>query len=153
VLEGHFEFLVDDRTVECGPGTFLHLPKGTVHTFRNTGEPDPNPDYRDPLFYYGHGNTAETGCSITGGAFYDPATVCFPAQYQGDYFYADFCGGWIRSFDLTTGTSSAFASGIVKPIDLDSGDNGFLYHVTWGLWLRAVLRARDQVGAGNQTRG
>ncbi len=40
MLEGNFEFLVDDRTVECGPGTFLHLPKGTVHTFRNIGEVD-----------------------------------------------------------------------------------------------------------------
>jgi mannose-6-phosphate isomerase-like protein (cupin superfamily) len=40
VLEGNFEFLVDDRTVECGPGSFLHLPKGTVHTFRNIGEVD-----------------------------------------------------------------------------------------------------------------
>ncbi len=36
VLEGHFEFRVDDRTVEGGPGTFVHSPKGTVHTFRNT---------------------------------------------------------------------------------------------------------------------
>ena len=40
VLEGNSEFLVDDRTLECGPGTFLHLPKGTVHTFRNIGEGD-----------------------------------------------------------------------------------------------------------------
>ena len=40
MLEGQFEFLVDDRTVECGPGTFVHLPKGTVHTFRNIGEED-----------------------------------------------------------------------------------------------------------------
>jgi mannose-6-phosphate isomerase-like protein (cupin superfamily) len=40
VLEGTFEFRVDDRTLECGPGTFLHLPKGTVHTFRNVGEVD-----------------------------------------------------------------------------------------------------------------
>ncbi len=38
VLEGHFEFRVEDRTVEGGPGTFVHNPKGTVHTFRNTGE-------------------------------------------------------------------------------------------------------------------
>ncbi len=38
VLEGHFEFRVDDRTVEGGPGTFVHSPKGSVHTFRNTGE-------------------------------------------------------------------------------------------------------------------
>ncbi len=39
VLEGHFEFRVDDHTVEGGPGTFVHSPKGSVHTFRNiTGE-------------------------------------------------------------------------------------------------------------------
>jgi mannose-6-phosphate isomerase-like protein (cupin superfamily) len=39
-LEVPFEFLVGDRTVECGPGSFVHLPKGTVHTFRNIGEED-----------------------------------------------------------------------------------------------------------------
>ncbi len=38
VLEGHFEFRVDDRTLEGGPGTFVHMPKVSVHTFRNTGE-------------------------------------------------------------------------------------------------------------------
>jgi hypothetical protein len=38
VLEGYFEFRVDDRTLEGGPGTFVHCPKGYVHTFRNTGE-------------------------------------------------------------------------------------------------------------------
>jgi glucose/arabinose dehydrogenase len=89
-------------------------------------------NYRNPLFSYAHNTTADTGCSITGGAFYDPATVRFPAQYQGDYFYADYCGGWIRSLDLATGASSAFASGIVKPVDLELGDNGSLYYLTWG---------------------
>jgi len=29
---------LDDRTAEGGPGTFVHIPKGCVHTFRNTGE-------------------------------------------------------------------------------------------------------------------
>ena len=38
VLEGHFEFSVDDRTLEGGPGTFVHMPIGSVHTFRNIGE-------------------------------------------------------------------------------------------------------------------
>jgi glucose/arabinose dehydrogenase len=94
--------------------------------------PEPDPNYRDPLFYYGRGATADTGCSITGGAFYDPATARFPSEYRGDYFYADYCGGWIRSLDLATGTSSAFASGIVKPVDLELGENGSLYYLTWG---------------------
>jgi mannose-6-phosphate isomerase-like protein (cupin superfamily) len=38
VLEGRFEFRVQGRTAEGGPGTFVHSPKGTVHTFRNIGE-------------------------------------------------------------------------------------------------------------------
>jgi glucose/arabinose dehydrogenase len=94
--------------------------------------PEPDPNYRDPLFYYGRGVTADTGCSVTGGAFYDPATVRFPSEYRGAYFYADYCGGWIRRLDLATGESSSFASGIVKPVDLEVGNNGSLYYLTWG---------------------
>jgi mannose-6-phosphate isomerase-like protein (cupin superfamily) len=40
VLEGHYEFHVDDRTLEGGPGMLAHFPKGSVHTFRNTAEVD-----------------------------------------------------------------------------------------------------------------
>jgi glucose/arabinose dehydrogenase len=95
--------------------------------------PDPAlQTYQNPVFAYTHGTTADTGCAITGGAFYDPATVRFPAQYQGDYFYSDYCSGWIRSFDPATGASSAFASGIVKPVDLEMGYNGSLYYLAYG---------------------
>jgi glucose/arabinose dehydrogenase len=94
--------------------------------------PEPDPNYRDPLFYYGRGITAGTGCSVTGGAFYDPAMVRFPSEYRGAYFYADYCGGWIRRLDLDTRESSSFASGIVKPVDLEVGNNGSLYYLTWG---------------------
>ena len=65
---------------------------------------------QNPLLTYGHGTTAETGCSITGGAF-----------YQNAYFYADYCGDWIRSFDPASGTSAQFASEIAKPVDLEVG--------------------------------
>jgi glucose/arabinose dehydrogenase len=95
--------------------------------------PDPAlQNYQNPVFAYTHGTTADTGCAITGGAFYDPATARFPAQYQGDYFYSDYCSGWIRSLDTATGASSAFASGIVKPVDLEMGDNGSLYYLAYG---------------------
>jgi quercetin dioxygenase-like cupin family protein len=40
VLEGYFEFRVDDRTFEGGPETCAHFPKGSVHAFRNTAEVD-----------------------------------------------------------------------------------------------------------------
>src|SRR5215212_8157488 len=97
--------------------------------------PDPSvQNYNNPVFAYGHAGAIETtGCSITGGAFYDPttATTSF-ASYQGKYFYTDFCSGWIRVFDPSSKTDSAFASGIVKPVDLEVGDNGSLYYLYRG---------------------
>ena len=89
-------------------------------------------NYKNPVFSYAHGTTADTGCAITGGAFYDPATARLPSAYQGKYFYADYCNGWTRSFDPATGTSSAFASGVVKPVDLEVGDSGSLYLLAYG---------------------
>ncbi len=56
----------------------------------------PNASFRDPIFAYA--NDAQT-CAITGGAFYNPQIVQFPSNYVGNYFFADFCGGWIRTLD------------------------------------------------------
>jgi mannose-6-phosphate isomerase-like protein (cupin superfamily) len=36
VLEGRVEILFEDAWRALGPGQFLHVPRGTVHTFRNT---------------------------------------------------------------------------------------------------------------------
>ena len=47
--------------------------------------------------------TASGVCAITGGAFYEPPVLAFPTAYRGDYFYADYCGGWIRRIDPVTG--------------------------------------------------
>ena len=77
-------------------------------------------------------NPANAGCSLTGGAFYDPTTTGFPSPYQNDYFYVDFCSGWTRSFDPTTKTEAPFASGIVKPVDLEVGENGGLCYLFRG---------------------
>jgi glucose/arabinose dehydrogenase len=112
----------------------------------NYGWPDyegfaPSPpslqNYQDPLLAYPHPDVVSsapaTGCSITGGAFYDPTTATNSfASYQGKYFYTDFCSGWIRVFDPSSKTDSAFASGIVKPVDLEVGDNGSLYYLYRG---------------------
>lgn len=38
VLEGELEFLVGTETVRAGPGTFLMVPIGAPHTFRNLTE-------------------------------------------------------------------------------------------------------------------
>jgi len=91
-----------------------------------------NANFRDPLFQYGHGNSATTGCAITGGAFYNPSTVNFPVDYVGKYFYAEFCTGWIRRFDPATGTDTSFATGISNPVDLIVTADGSLYYLARG---------------------
>jgi quercetin dioxygenase-like cupin family protein len=37
VLEGEVEFLVGERTVRGGPGTYVAMPRGVVHGVRNPG--------------------------------------------------------------------------------------------------------------------
>ena len=84
----------------------------------------PNPNFRDPLFQYGHGTGTPTGCAIVGGAFYNPPVNQFPASYLGKYFFADLCSGWIRVMDPANNTASAFATGLSTPVDLQVGPDG-----------------------------
>jgi glucose/arabinose dehydrogenase len=89
-------------------------------------------EYTPPIYAYGHGDTATTGCSITGSAFYNPATIQFPSGYVGDYFFAEFCNGWIRRYDPTTDTAQEFATGLSSPVDLEVSKGGNLYYLTRG---------------------
>jgi glucose/arabinose dehydrogenase len=70
-------------------------------------------------------------CAITGGAFYH-LTAPFPSAYFGDYFFADYCGGWIRRLDVASNTVSGFATGISFPVDLKVADDGSLYYLARG---------------------
>jgi glucose/arabinose dehydrogenase len=49
-----------------------------------------------PVLEYGHSD----GCSVTGGYVYRGAAI---PTLQGSYFYADYCGGWVRSFRMEGG--------------------------------------------------
>jgi glucose/arabinose dehydrogenase len=90
----------------------------------------PNPSFRDPIFAYA--NDAQT-CAITGGAFYNPQIIQFPSNFVGNYFFADFCGGWIRRLDPASGNAvSDFATGISLPVDLQVSTDGFLYYLARG---------------------
>jgi len=90
----------------------------------------PNGNFRDPIFAYM--NDAQT-CAITGGAFYNPQTGQFPSNYVGNYFFADFCAGWIRKLDPSMGnTVTDFATGISSPVDLKVSTDGFLYYLARG---------------------
>src|SRR5207248_5634057 len=37
VLEGEFDFLLGDRALRVGPGSFINVPPGVAHDFRNPG--------------------------------------------------------------------------------------------------------------------
>ena len=90
----------------------------------------PNASFRDPIFAYA--NDAQT-CAITGGAFYNPQVIQFPSNYVGNYFFADFCGGWIKTLDPAMGNAVAgFATGISFPVDLQVSADGFLYYLARG---------------------
>jgi glucose/arabinose dehydrogenase len=97
--------------------------------------PESDAKYTPPIFAYGHGSTATTGCSITGGAFYNPTTVQFPSEpsgYVGDYFFADFCNGWIRRYDPSTDAVTGFATGLSSVVDLEVSKEGELYYLSRG---------------------
>lgn len=91
-----------------------------------------NPAYLSPLYAYGHGSSSTTGCAITGGAFYNPPVQNFPASYNGKFFFADYCTGWIRQYDSASDTTSGFATGISSPVDLQVGPDGALYYLYRG---------------------
>ncbi len=87
-------------------------------------------DYVGPLYTYDHSNSA---CAITGGAFYNPASAQFPASYDGDYFFTDYCAGWIRVYDVATAAVSDFSSAIgTFPVALAVAPDGSLYYLSRG---------------------
>lgn len=86
-----------------------------------------DPRFRSPLYAYDH----SSGCAITGGAFHSLLRAQFPFQYWGAYFFADLCGGWIRS-RRSDGSVSEFATGISQPVDLKVSSDGSLYYLARG---------------------
>lgn len=107
---------------------------GANYGWPDTEGPTTNPDYQSPIFAYTHdGVGTEGGCSISGGAFYNPAIVQFPAEYEGDYFFGDFCRRWIRHFDLTTQTAAIFVTETAAfLVDIKTGPDGSLYYLARG---------------------
>jgi glucose/arabinose dehydrogenase len=93
--------------------------------------------FTKPVYVYKHDRLPHTppatsGCAITGGTFYYPpagASTPFPAKYQGDYFFADFCNGWIRRLNADGERVRSFASGASFPVDLKVGPDGGLYYL------------------------
>jgi glucose/arabinose dehydrogenase len=89
------------------------------------------PNFKRPLYAYA--NDAST-CAITGGTFYNPATMNFPPSYAGKYFFADFCANWIRVLDFSGAAPlvSGFLTGGSSIVDLKVGPEGALYYLQRG---------------------
>jgi hypothetical protein len=88
----------------------------------------------NPLYQYSSVPVAT--CAITGGAFYNPTTPTFPAQFIGKYFFADFCAGWIKVLDPLgpppTDSAVDFTTGISSPVDIQVANDGSLYYLARG---------------------
>ena len=107
--------------------------RGSNYGWPESEGPTTNPAHRGPVFWYGHGSSGTTGCAITGGAFYNPQTANFPPEFTGQYFFADFCSGWIRKVNPAAGfAASDFASGIPSPVDLQVASDGTLWYLERG---------------------
>ena len=117
---------------DVGQNTWEEINDGIAGA--NYGWPDTEGPTNDPRFVaprYAY-NQSGTPCAITGGAFYAPAAMQFPAGYLNDYFFADFCAGWINKLDPSDNSVVTFATGIASPVDLKVGDDGALYYLARG---------------------
>jgi glucose/arabinose dehydrogenase len=99
-----------------------------------------NAKFTNPIYAYHHGTGAFEGCAVVGAGFYDSAVSQFPSSYNGDYFFGDYCGGWIHVFDSATAAVASFAAGIDGPVDLDIGPDGSLYYLARTETVRGVVR-------------
>ncbi len=105
---------------------------GANYGWPDTEGPTSNPNYKSPIFSYAHAaDGTQGGCAIVGAAFYNPTTGNFPSVWNGKYFFADYCRGWIRALDPATKQAVDFATGIASPVALAVSPTGSLYYASW----------------------
>jgi glucose/arabinose dehydrogenase len=99
--------------------------------------------FQTPVYAYPHGprGSFKQGCAITGGAFYPKEGKSFPAEYQGQYFFLDYCNSWINVLNPETKEVTNFATNVANnPVDLKVGPDGNLYYLS--RWFNAVYTIR-----------
>ncbi|MFA0961080.1 PQQ-dependent sugar dehydrogenase [Roseivirga sp. BDSF3-8] len=95
----------------------------------------PPDNYQDPVYAYGR----TEGCSITVGGFYNPVSSPYPSEWQGKYFFGDYCANYIKALDPQTGQLTTFGTGFKRPLDVAVDDEGILY-----------VLVRQGLGGGSQ---
>ena len=120
---------IDD--VVAGADYGWNVREGHCATGSSTNCGAPPTGLTNPIHDYDH----STGCqSITGGAFVPDAV--WPAEYRGDYLFADFVCGKIFRLESQPGgglTSSDFATGLGESsaVHLEFGPDNALYYTTY----------------------
>jgi len=68
------------------------------------------------------------------GGLNGPTAMAFAPDgrhFATDYFFVDFCSGWIRRYDTARDRTFAFkGASNERPVDLKVGANGDLYYLT-----------------------
>ena len=151
-LRNAFTFDIDAKTGrmyidDVGGSTFEEVNEGVAGA--NYGwplyeGPSHDPAFRAPVHSYGHDSQS---CAITGGAFYRPRRPQFPREWEGRYFFADYCSNVISWLDPSSpGIARVFGSTrIPGPVDLRCGPDGALYYLVRG--------TSDPVGGDHTSRG
>lgn len=123
---------------DVGEGTWEEINDATI-AGKNFGWPGSqgnttNPAYTSPVYAYRHDPAVNGGCAaITGGAFFNPTSTNYPAQYTGKYFFIDYCNDWIDYIDPSNGQKSNFASNLPGSGNyLKVGNDGNLYYFSIG---------------------
>ncbi|HVK15153.1 MAG TPA: PQQ-dependent sugar dehydrogenase [Gemmataceae bacterium] len=116
-------------------------------------DPAAFPNFTRPLYAYPRfGDPLFRGTAITGGTFYNPATLSFPAEFVGDYFFTDLTGGWIDRIDLDAGRVTNFASDLTGdfPVALAVEADGDLLYLArgFGAGQGAIYRIAFAGGVG-----
>jgi|GEM_PF-1482231 len=92
--------------------------------------PNSDPGFEDPVHAYLHAGDPG-GCAITGGTFHRTTNPDFPTDYTDKYYFTDFCGGWMYSYDLDSGVVEAFATDLNgRPISPLADPDGSIYYAS-----------------------
>ncbi len=86
--------------------------------------------FTNPFYAYPHNGV---DCAITAGTFYSGVLEQFPPQYQGQYFFSEYCAGEIRTVDPEDPSNTqVFATDISFPLKIAFAPDGSMYYLSFG---------------------